>query len=348
MIKHAGTKTIDTQRLILRRFCVEDADAVYRNWANDPEVAKFLYWNPHENAEETAKLLGEWVAEYEDCATYNWAIVLKETGEPVGSISTVGKHDDEVRSCGIGYCMSKSQWGRGIMTEALTAVIKYLFTETDMNRIISKHDMRNPASGGVMKKSGMFLEGVKRKAQYREKNGLCDVAYYAILREDWEVANEIAYYNALPVTFERFVSIPKLAGYGIELICLKKSPAIPEKNFVPAYEFAIVKDNEAVGHVHLRIGYTTSLYYGGQIGYGINEPHRGNGYAEKACRLMAPIMKAHGMTRVLITNNRDNAASRRTCEKLGAKLLRVAELPDWHDLYKEGQRYVNVFEWVSE
>jgi len=55
-------------------------------------------------------------------------------------------------------------------------------------------------------------------------------------------------------------------------------------------------------------------------------------------------MKAHGMKKVLITNNHINTASMRVCEKLGAKLLRVAELPEWHDLYQQGQRFGNIFE----
>lgn len=95
----------------------------------------------------------------------------------------------------------------------------------------------------------------------------------------------------------------------------------------------------------MRIGYTDGLYYGGQIGYGIDEQYRGHGYAEKACRLLVPVTRAHGMKKVLITNNHTNIASKRTCEKLGAKLIHIARLPEWHDLFKEGKRFVNIFEW---
>ena len=58
-----------------------------------------------------------------------------------------------------------------------------------------------------------------------------------------------------------------------------------------------------------------------------------------------PVTRAHGMKKVLITNNHTNIASKRTCEKLGAKLIHIARLPEWHDLFKEGKRFVNIFAW---
>ena len=117
------------------------------------------------------------------------------------------------------------------------------------------------------------------------------------------------------------------------------------------YDFAICKDSEKIGEINLRVGYggfgpdESSLYYGGQIGYGVDENHRGNGYAVRACRLLLPVAKAHDMTKLLITNHIGNDASRRVCEKLGLRLVRTIRLPEWHDLYKEGQRYINIFEW---
>lgn len=161
----------------------------------------------------------------------------------------------------------------------------------------------------------------------------------------WKIIQEIGYYNSLPVHFDDFIDIPKLSDGEIELFCIAKVPAIPEKKWVPGYAFEIRRNNSRVGEINLRIGYTDGLYYGGQIGYGVDEEHRGHGYSEKACRLLVPVIRAHGMKKVLITNNHTNIASKRTCEKLGAKFIRTAPLPEWHDLYKEGQRFENIFEW---
>jgi len=164
----------------------------------------------------------------------------------------------------------------------------------------------------------------------------------------WKIHQEIAYYNSLPVVFDDFIDVPGLTDGEIELCCYRKRPAIPEKKWVPAYDFEIRRDGGRVGEINLRIGYTDGLYYGGQIGYGVDEQYRGHGYAEKACRLLAPVIRAHGMKKVLITNEHTNIASRRTCEKLGAKFIRKAPLPGWHDLYQAGERFVNIFEWSIE
>ena len=163
-----------------------------------------------------------------------------------------------------------------------------------------------------------------------------------------EIQREIAYYNSLPVNFDGFIKVPALTDGEVFLVCLKKSPAVPEKKYVPSYNFAICLGGEQIGYIDLRIGYTAGLYYGGQIGYAIDEEYRGNGYAARACRLLAPVAKAHGMTKLLITNEYKNAASQRVCEKLGARHLRTAELPEWSDLYKLGQRFQNIYEWSIE
>ena len=61
MLNHKGTQKIETERLILRKAKIEDAEAMFRNWANDPEVTKFLTWPVHGSVEITKKLLAGWV-----------------------------------------------------------------------------------------------------------------------------------------------------------------------------------------------------------------------------------------------------------------------------------------------
>ena len=167
----------------------------------------------------------------------------------------------------------------------------------------------------------------------------------------WAVKKEIAYYNSLPVCFNDFIEVPTLSDGEIYLVCTAKRQGIPEKNWLPSYDFAVCRGGEKIGDIQLRIGYgggphNSNCYYGGQIGYGINEKYRGNGYAVRACRLLVPIAKAHKMTKLLITNDVKNTASKRVCEKLGLKLIREARLPEWHDLYKAGRRFSNIYEWT--
>lgn len=183
MLTHKGTQTIETTRLILRRASLEDAEAMFRNWASDPEVTKFLTWPPHESLEVTQKRLTVWLEAYEQDNYYQWMIVPKELGEPIGSISVV-RQNDAVAEAEIGYCIGKPWWHKGIMTEALTAVTNYLFEEVGMNRVAARHDPNNPHSGGVMRKCGMKYEGTNRACD-RNNQGICDAAQYAILRSEW-------------------------------------------------------------------------------------------------------------------------------------------------------------------
>jgi len=159
------------------------------------------------------------------------------------------------------------------------------------------------------------------------------------------IPEEIAYYNALPVIFDGFVDLPELTDGVISLNCSKKNPADPVKNWVPSYAFDICKGGAKVGETNLRVGYTEGLYYSGNIGYMIEEAQRGNGYAVRACKLLAQVAQAHGMTTLLITTGEHNTASMRVCEKLGARLLRTASVPEWHDLYHKGGSIGNIYEW---
>ena len=182
-MKHCGTQRLETERLILRRFVIEDAAAMYNNWASDEEVAKYLTWPAHQSQEVSEYVLKEWVKSYSDESCYNWAIVPKDKGEPIGSISVVHMNED-VSMVHIGYCIGKEWWHRGITSEALKAVMDFFFDKVDVNRIESRHDPRNPNSGKVMEKCGMKYEGTLRSSDRNNQGGICDACYYAMLKSD--------------------------------------------------------------------------------------------------------------------------------------------------------------------
>lgn len=182
-MNHTGTQKLETERLILRRFKKEDADAMYKNWASDSEVTKFLMWPPHESPEVSLDIIEDWIKQYSDNSYYQWAIVLKENGdEPIGGISAVSVKE-EISAVHIGYCIGKKWWHKGITSEALKAVMDYFFDVVGVNRIESRHDPRNPNSGKVMKKCGMKYEGTFRSADWNNQ-GICDACYYALLKSE--------------------------------------------------------------------------------------------------------------------------------------------------------------------
>ena len=89
-MNHIGTKTIETERLILRQFTVEDSQAMFENWASDDEVTKYLTWPTHTSEEISKSILRDWVDSYKMPDTYNWAITLKSlNNQPIGNIAVV-------------------------------------------------------------------------------------------------------------------------------------------------------------------------------------------------------------------------------------------------------------------
>ena len=179
-----GTQIIETHRLILRRFTIEDAEDMYNNWASDPEVTKFLTWPTHTSVEISRMVLSDWIPRYVDGGYFNWAMEWKENGRVIGNISVV-KLNEAAESADIGYCMSRAYWGRGIMPEALRAVMAFLFETVGVNRVAACHAPENPKSGRVMAKAGMIEEGILRGAG-RNNQGICDDVWHAMIRSDWE------------------------------------------------------------------------------------------------------------------------------------------------------------------
>ena len=184
-MEHIGTKVLETERLILRPFTMEDAQPMFRNWASDPEVTKYLTWPAHGSPAITEMILREWVSGYQRPDQYKWAIVPKDgNGEPIGSIDTV-RLEDSVEAAEIGYCMGRAWWGRGLMTESMKAVVDYLIGEVGMNKVFARHDPRNVGSGRVMEKAGMTWEGTLRQCD-RNNMGICDAVHYSILKTEWK------------------------------------------------------------------------------------------------------------------------------------------------------------------
>ena len=336
--------TLETSRLRLRMFKEEDFAAAH-SYASVTENIVYMPFGPN-SEEDTRAFIGVAIekAQERPCTSYQRAIVLKATGEVIGGCG-VDISDDTAT---LGWLLHRDHWKQGYGTEVGRALLGFAFDDLGMHRAVATCDAGNIGSYQLMEKIGMRREGlfIEARPAHKLSNKIHgDELLYAILKDEWDVQKEIAHYNALPCEFTGFIDLPLLSDGVIHLVCTEKKPAIPEKKYVPSYDFAICKGSAKIGSINLRIGYVDSLYYGGQIGYGIDEKHRGNGYVGRACELLWQVAKAHGMQTLLITNNHINTASVRVCEKLGTRFIRTARLPEWHDLYKQGQRFVNIYEW---
>ena len=149
--------TIETERIILREFKLGDEYEMFSNWANDPEVVKYLTWPIHENIEVTRSIIQSWVNQYQDPKTIRFGITLKDTGELVGGIDVVNYFDGVPE---VGYCLAKKCWNKGIMTEVFSAFRDYLFT-LGFKKITIRAEVENIGSNRVIQKCGFkFVETV--------------------------------------------------------------------------------------------------------------------------------------------------------------------------------------------
>ncbi len=132
----------------------------------------------------------------------------------------------------------------------------------------------------------------------------------------------------------------------IDLVPLRLYPPEKEMGFGRNYDYMLTLHGKykEIGRISLRLGESPCVYYFGHIGYHVDPPYRGHHYAERACRLLAPLIALHGKHSVVITTDPDNLASRRTCERLGCALERVTNVPldmqrRW-ELSREKCRYI--------
>lgn len=159
---HCGTQTIETQRLILRRFQSADAADMLRNWASDPAV-QHEYGEPvYETPDAVKGLLQTYLAGYVQPDFYRWAIVERATGQNIGMIAFCKVWADS-KTAEIEYCIGADFWGHGFAGEALEAVIEWTFAHTGFDKLEAYHRAANPKSGRVLQKSAMHrTETVER------------------------------------------------------------------------------------------------------------------------------------------------------------------------------------------
>lgn len=195
-MRHAGTEAIETERLVLRRLMPEDAPDMFKNWASDPAVTRWLRWEPHKDVFETYALLTAWAELYKNPDYYQWAITEKGQDKAIGSISlmrelAVDSHHEKWPGADLsdgiwepGYCLGRAFWGKGYMTEALRAVVDYWFNRLGGSWLTCCHAKGNPASGAVMKKAGFVYD---HEAQYHKFDGTpVDCLVYRLTRADYE------------------------------------------------------------------------------------------------------------------------------------------------------------------
>ena len=148
-------KDLETERLTLRMYTLEDAQGLY-DYASNPNVGPHAGWKPHESVEESAGIIATLFAPAE-----SWAIRLKGEERIIGTIGLEpDRHRDE-NSREIGYSLAEDQWGKGLMTEICTAFVKHLF-DMGFNKVFINAAVDNIGSNRVIEKCGFKFIGKEK------------------------------------------------------------------------------------------------------------------------------------------------------------------------------------------
>ena len=144
---------------------LDDAEAMFA-YASDPEVARYVLWDTHRSIEDSESFLSFAMEGYERGDFGDWGVVLKDSGAFVGTCGMDGGYAPEHARAEIGYVLSREHWGKGLMPEAVRAVIRFGFGRMRLNRIEARCIAENTASARVMEKAGMTYEGTLREREF--------------------------------------------------------------------------------------------------------------------------------------------------------------------------------------
>jgi len=148
---------LQTARLLLRPIEFDDAAAIFSNYAQDPEVCRFVLWRPHADVSETrAYIAGCLMA----TTSRTYVLTRRDTNALVGALDL---RDTGPGHIGFGYVLARPVWRQGLMTEALTACADWALSQPGIWRFGDVCDAENVASARVMEKAGLQREGLLRR-----------------------------------------------------------------------------------------------------------------------------------------------------------------------------------------
>lgn len=182
MLNNCGTSEIETERLVLKKFRKEYASDMFYGWMSDERVAKYTSWTAHTDINDTYAYI-DYIMGQEESQSYNW--IIAAGGKLAGTIN-VCYIDEYAEICGVAYALSYDYWGKGIATEALKAVICYLFDKAGFRKIIAGCDSENIGSRKVLEKAGMKQEACLRRQIRRKDGSYGDDLQFGLFKEEFQ------------------------------------------------------------------------------------------------------------------------------------------------------------------
>ena len=152
-----GTVELWTERMVLRRYCPEDAEPLYRRLGTDPAMARYSGWNPYATPDMAEDTVRRFIDGYYDEHVYSWVMDVDDV--VIGTIGAYDYRDDHIE---VGFSVVPSWQGRGYATEALKKVLEYLTENEGISCVTAWCAADNAASGRVLEKAGMRLVSTEK------------------------------------------------------------------------------------------------------------------------------------------------------------------------------------------
>ena len=177
--------TLRTKRLELARCSAHHARQLFP-LMSDPRLTRFLAWAPHRDPSETEKVLSGLERASEDGIALHWTIFEGENARGIISLIDIRRQHRlwTLDRAEIAYWIGVESQGRGLASEATSAVIGHAFSEMGLHRLIISHTSENPASGRIPQKLGFRLIGIERDF-FKKDDTWHDMSHYELLAAEW-------------------------------------------------------------------------------------------------------------------------------------------------------------------
>jgi len=175
---------LQSEELTLKKNEDQHLDEVFEIYSND-NVFEYCGIIPKHNKATVKNMIGHFERDYSKKTRVKWGIFAKAVPDRLLGITEAFDFNQKVSAVTIGYFLAESNWGRGIATEAVSLLIRYLFTEADLNRIQAEVMPRNEVSKKVLLKNGFIKEGTLRQATLWSGKGIVDLEIFSMLKEDY-------------------------------------------------------------------------------------------------------------------------------------------------------------------
>ncbi|MSP41276.1 MAG: N-acetyltransferase [Deltaproteobacteria bacterium] len=152
-------KTIKTERLRLRKAKLADAEAIFRQYAQDPDVTRYVSWRAHNNLDETRKYVRMCELAWDMGKAFHWVIERQDEKQVIGMM-IVRVNAEKLE---LGFVLARVHWGHGYMTEAMQGIVAWAMKQKEVFRVWAVCDVDNKASARVMEKAGMTREGTLKR-----------------------------------------------------------------------------------------------------------------------------------------------------------------------------------------